>query len=134
MDNEIKFGKIPFETWVEDVKSKNTYHLGGGTSFSATDTMDLGRLSRITKTTFYSTSNKSVSPTYIFYASVNNSTWVQLGSISHGGGSFEIEIKDKTLYRYVKVYQSTSQWRRSSDGNEVCSIEPWKVYYKYKVD
>ena len=122
-----------FVKWVYDTYSTYTYHRGSGTEFSATDTADLGKLVQILNSTFYSNNNKSNTPTYVLSARATTSdSWTELGRITHGGGSFQIDVNDKKLYRYVQIYQSKSQWRRPSDGNEVCSIEPWKVNYRYE--
>jgi hypothetical protein len=118
--------------WIYETYSVNTYHKGGGTAFDATDSKDFGKLVQILNSTLYSTSNKSITPTYVLSARATTSdSWTELGRITHGGGSFQIDVSDKKLYRYVRIYQSVSQWRRS-DGNEVCSIEPWKVNYRYE--
>lgn len=124
-------GSTVWEAWKSSYFSFNTYHRGGGASFGADDTYDVGKPVRAISSTLTSVNNKGNSPTYVLYGSTNNSNWIELGRISHGGGAFTINVTNKNLFRYFKIHQSESQWRRD-DGNEVCSIEPWRVDYLYK--
>ena len=118
--------------WTYNSFSTNTYHRGGGVAFSAEDTKDLGGSYQIYSCTCTVNSNKTNTPTYVLYGSTNNSNWTEIGRTSHSGsGTFSISITSSSFFRYVKIYQSESQWRRASDGNEVCSIEPWAVTYRY---
>lgn len=117
---------------VTEYFSFDTYHKGGGSSFSAEDTKDVGKLVQVLSSTLTSNNNKGNSPTYVLYGRATTSdSWEELGRTSHGGGTFTINVTSKKYYQYFKIYQSTSQWRRD-DGNEVCSIEPWRVDYQYK--
>lgn len=125
LDKVIFNNTVVWENYEYTYFSYNTYHLGGGSEFSAEDIKDLGTPCLIVSSTISFITNKGVNPTYILYGSTDNSNWVELGRIT---GEGTITVTDKTPYRYVKIYQSTSQWRRN-DGNEVCSIEPWRVDY-----
>lgn len=124
-------GSIVWEAWKSSYFSFNTYHRAGGAAFSAEDTHDVGKLVRCVSSTLTSVNNKGNTPTYILYGSTNNSNWTELGRVTHGGGTFTIKVTNKNLFRYFKIYQSESQWRRD-DGNEVCSIEPWRVDWLYR--
>ena len=100
---------------------------GGGRTITNTKTFD----SPVAVYSVYyaQLNNNGKSCTMTTYGSNNNSTWVELAKwTTSASGNKTITITNPTYYKYYKVTQYNNNWRRD-DGNDVYSIEPWKLNY-----
>ena len=132
LDKVVYNGTIVWEALVADSWSKNTYintgagHTGGWTKEW---TQDMGYAVKPYRVGFSCLINNGHTCYYTFYGSNDNSSWVQLATGQRSSsGTTEVDVYTDTFYRYYRVTQQNSNWRRD-DGNEVFSIEPWKIYF-----